>query len=312
MKAKSIVYEKPYIVLNPIAGHSKPDELRELLDEVCKRNGWAQEIYLTTGAENEDISHLTQRAVKQGADLVIAAGGDGTVSLVVNGLIGTNIPLGILPVGTGNGLARAMGVPLDFSAALDMIAGENIILPLDTMQAFNKHYVLNVSAGISSRSMDQTPVEEKRRFGMLAYAQTMIKDVIESEPIQFRLEVDGLQVMVPATEVLVSNGEVLQEPPQIFGAREAFCNGQMTVLMLTAKQPGEFVRLAWDLLTNSKDSHHELHDLTAEKCIRIDVAGESQPVQADGELIGETPVEIRIFPQSVRVIVPPLDQNDSN
>jgi diacylglycerol kinase family enzyme len=235
---------------------------------------------------------------------VAAAGGDGTVSAVVNGLANQDIPLGIIPVGTGNGLARAMNIPLDLVEAIHLLAGEHELQPLDAMQVGDKYFILNVSAGISSRAMRETKSEDKRRLGMLAYAQTIVEDLKESKTSRFNLLLDGLQVQVEAAEVLVANGTVLKEGSYVFGSRRRYNDGEMEINILTASQPSEYVRLALDLLLNPKESIQDLHDLTARESVVLDVEGQPQPVQADGELIGRTPVEIKLARSAIRVVVP--------
>jgi diacylglycerol kinase family enzyme len=207
-------------------------------------------------------------------------------------------------VGTGNGLARAMNIPLDLVEAIRLLAGEHELQPLDAMQVGDKYFILNVSAGISSRAMRETKPEEKRRLGMLAYAQTIVKDLTESKTSRFQLLLDGLQVQVEAAEVLVANGTVLKEGSYVFGSRRRYNDGEMEINILTASQPSEYVRLALDLLLNPKESIQDLHDLTARESVVLDVEGQPQPVQADGELIGRTPVEIKLARSAIRVVVP--------
>lgn len=291
-----------YVVLNPVAGNSDPEDLREALVALFEERGWIHDVYLTTGREN--VSELTRAAVHQGADLVVAAGGDGTVSGVVNGIIGTPALLGIVPVGTGNGLARALNIPLSPEKALRLLAHDNSTARLDTMRVGDQYFVLNVSSGISSRAMVETAPEEKQRFGMLAYAQKILRDLVGVEPVRFILTLDGFRVEVDAIEVLVSNGDILTEPSYLFGSKEDLGDGQLGVNIVTAKRTTDFVRLAWDLLVNTEEPKNDLQDLRVRESIRIEVAGDPQPVQGDGEPIQQTPVEVKLVPRSLEVIIP--------
>jgi diacylglycerol kinase (ATP) len=295
-------YQHIYVVLNPVAGHSQTEDLRPAIEQHFRAAGLTYEIYETTGEEN--IAEITRNALKQGSDLVVAAGGDGTVSGVIDGLVHEEVPLGIIPVGTGNGLARAMGIPLEPEDAIRLLTGDHILFPLDAMQVEDHYFVLNVSAGISSRAMRETGPEEKRRLGILAYVQTILKDVVQVETRVFKMDLDGLTVQVEAAEVLVANGTVLLEPPLLFGSRDHYKDGQLEVNILTAKQTSEFVRLARDLLLDPQETKSDLHDFNVKKRILLDVVGEPLPVQADGELIGQTPVEIQLVPGALKVVVP--------
>ena len=300
-----------YIVLNPIAGHSNPEKLQETIKEFCKRLEWEFEVYLTTGEEEEDVAGITQDATEKGATIVVAAGGDGTVAGVINGLVHRDIPLAILPAGTGNGLARAMRIPLDQEKAMNLIAEDFKIQTLDVMRVKDHFYVLNVSAGISSKAMEETLPEDKQRFGMIAYAQTILKDVMEIKPVMFSLTLDGLHVQVKATEVLIANGQFLKGPPFLFGPRDKFNDGTLEVNILTAEKPTDYVALAWDLLQGPDQDKSELHDLRIRESITIETPGGTQSVQADGELIGETPVEIHLVRNALKVLVPP-DRPEEN
>ena len=299
-----------YVILNPVAGSSDPDDLRQAIEELSRKRGWIHDVYVTTGREN--IAEVTRAACKQGADLIIAAGGDGTVASVVNGVKDTGVPLGVIPVGTGNGLARAMRIPIEPQAAMDLLFGEHTIREIDAMQVGDRYFILNVSAGISSRAMNMTDSEEKQRFGILAYAGKIVQDVLESEPSLFRLVVDGFEVKVRASEVLVSNAELLKEPPYLFGTPEGFSDGQFDVNILTAESPGDYIRLAWDLLSDSQESKNNLEDFTVRESISIDVLGEPHLVQADGEEIGHTPVEVRMARNAIKIVVPKPGQESAS
>ena len=302
-------FQHIYVILNPIAGNSRVEDLRPVLEEHFTTAGLSYEIYETTG--EEDIAEVARKAREHGADLVVAAGGDGTVSGVVNGLVRQDVPLGIIPLGTGNGLARAMSIPLDPEQALRLLTEEHVIFPIDAMQVGDRYYILNVSAGISSRAMRETSPEEKRSKGILAYAQTILKDLSQPKTSLFNLELDGLSVQIRAAEVLVANGSVLQETPILFGSRDQYQDGRLEVNILTASDTADYVRLASELLLNPQEAKSDLQDLSVKDHIRLDVDGSPIPVQADGELIGHTPVEIRLAPGALKIVTPVTGKDEA-
>lgn len=295
-------FQKIFVLFNPVAGHADSDGLRTALEEFCALHGWDHEIYQTTA--RDDLAILARRSVEQGVDLVIAAGGDGTVTGAINGLVGTPVPLAVIPVGTGNGLARALNIPLDPPAAIELLAGDHRLIALDALQVGERYFLLNVSAGISARSIEKTSHEDKQSYGMLAYARKIAGEVIETQPSVFQLELDGHTLRVRAIEVLVSNNDPLETAPNIFGTPEQFKDGQASVAIVTADSPGDYVRLAFNLLLDPQEPGEDVHTLTVRRSIRIDVEGESQPVQADGEVIGRTPVEVLLVPGLLRVLAP--------
>lgn len=291
-----------YTIVNPASGNADVQAVERALADLSRRNGWKTEVYRMSG--DEDLAEVAQQACSQGATRIAAAGGDGTVTGVINGLVDSNVPVAIIPIGTGNGLARAMKIPLKITGAVRLLAEEYAIQEIDAMRVHDKHYILNVSAGISSRAMGDTPSEEKQRKGILAYAETILKDDSKHKASIFDLEIDGHRVSVKSVEVLVSNGRILKESPLLFGARDSFSDGQLQVNILQASNLSEFVDLAWDLILDVKEGNSKLHSLAIHQQIRMDTPGKAMPVQADGEVIGQTPVDIHLVPKAVRVVVP--------
>ena len=146
---------KTYIVLNPVAGVSEPVTVRERIESALQAREVPFEIYETTGQKHEDIRQLVRAAVKQGFKLFISAGGDGTLSSVIDGLVFTELPLVIIPTGTWNVLARALDIPLQIDQAIDLVFQDHKIQTVDAMQVGDKdnYFVLSVSAGIGALAM---------------------------------------------------------------------------------------------------------------------------------------------------------------
>jgi diacylglycerol kinase family enzyme len=136
---------KAYVVLNPVAGVSEPVTVRERIESALQAREVPFEIYETTGQKHEDIRQLVRAAVKQGFKLFISAGGDGTLSSVIDGLVGTELPLVIIPTGTWNALARALDIPLQIDQAIELVFQDHKIQTIDAMQVGENYFVLSVS-----------------------------------------------------------------------------------------------------------------------------------------------------------------------
>ena len=139
---------KTYVVMNPVAGVSEPGTVREKIESALQARDIPLEIYETSG--EEDIKQLVRDAVKKGFKLFISAGGDGTLSSVIDGLVGTEIPLVIIPTGTWNALARALDIPLQVDQAIDLLFQEHKIQTIDAMDVDGNYFVLSVSAGVGA------------------------------------------------------------------------------------------------------------------------------------------------------------------
>ena len=293
-----------FVVFNPSAGkEAQAAEVRAALTRHFMPPRWTLEIYETTGQADEDVAALCRAACEKGADLVIAAGGDGTLIGVANGLVHSPVPLGILPLGTGNGLARALLIPLNLDEAIELLVNDHTVMAIDALQVGERYFFSNVSVGISPKMMKDTKSADKKLFGPLAYALAMIKRSGVFQLQRYTLTLDGRPRSIRAAEVLISSPTLLEKPPFLLGPPETLDDGQLEVYVVTAHTVGDYARLVWDLFRRPGKSAAKLSHLAATHSVRIE-ADRSHLVQADGEVIGHTPVEVQLIPKAIRVIRP--------
>jgi diacylglycerol kinase family enzyme len=152
--------------------------------------------------------------------------------------------------------------------------------------------------------MDGTKSEEKKRFGLLAYIWTMLKKSTIFQLHRYTLTIDGQRRRIRASEILISNTTLLEKPPFIFGPVETLHDGQVEVYVITAGNLGEYLRLVWDLIRPGGYNAAMLHHWEGRQHLRIETHRSPQLVQADGEVIGHTPVEIQIVPNALHVVMP--------
>ena len=169
---------------------------------------------------------------------MIAAGGDGTLIGVANGLVHSPVPLGILPLGTGNGLARALLIPLKLDEAMELLVNDHTVMEIDALQVGERHFFSNVSVGISPEMMKDTNSADKKLFGRLAYVLAMIKRSGVFQLQRYTLTLDGLPRSIRAAEVLISNPTLLEKPPFLFGPPETLDDGQTGGLRGHGAHPG--------------------------------------------------------------------------
>ena len=121
---------------------------------------------------------------------------------------------------------------------------------------------------------------------------------------RYTVTLDGRSRSIRAAEVMISNTTLLKKPPFVFGSPETLGDGQFEVYVLTAHTPWDYLRLVWDMLFRAGKPAAKLSHWAVRQSARIDAPRRSPMVQADGEVIGRTPVEIKLVPQALRVIVP--------
>jgi diacylglycerol kinase (ATP) len=292
-----------FVVLNPKAGNSDlANDIHMALEKYFPTPEWTTEIYEMTG--DEDIAALCRDSCERGACLVVAAGGDGTLVSVANGLVDSHIPLGVLPLGTGNDLARILGIPLKLQDALELLAGDHDVIEVDALKVGKRYFLSNVSVGISPHVMKDTKPEQKKRFGRLAYLWTLVRQSSIFRLHRYRLTIDGQSHVVRAAEVMVSNTTLLEELPSLFGPPKYLNDAYLEVYMVTARTWREYLQMAWDLIRRRGKSATKLYHLGVKRSIGIETYGSPQLVQADGEVIGRTPVEVELVPKALHVIMP--------
>ena len=301
------VQQKPktYVVLNPVAGVSEPGSVRERIESALQEHDFPVEIYETTGKQEEDIKQLVRNAVKQGFQLFISAGGDGTLSSVIDGLVGTNIPLVIIPTGTWNALARALDIPLQVDQAIDLLFQPHRIQTIDAMQVGQDYFVLSVSAGIGAMTMKDVERKDKRRLGKLADLRKALAEMLEFRSFQFEVKIDGeLTTRFRAAELMVANTSILGLKALRLDQNIRMDDGKLNVCRIYANTVGEYLKLGLSMLRGDQERNWNVLCVEASQEVEIR-SRERIPVQGDGELIGQLPITVKLRPQAIRVMTPP-------
>ena len=290
-----------FIIANPKAGSMDVERFKDDLARIFSESEHAFEIYFTQ--PDEKIAATIAHAIQEGWNVIAAAGGDGTVSTVADGLRDTEVPLGILPMGTGNVLAQELNIPLKLGQAVELMIGENRHRPVDAMEINGRFYLLYAGVGITSAMMSGASSESKRHFRIFAYLWSGLRKLSGWQPFHFRLEIDGRQLSSSAIEVGVANARTAGGKPFNWGKEVSVDNNQLTVCIVRSKSIWDYIGTIFDLLLGRTRQSRHIHCFSAHHHIKIDALA-AISVEADGELIGKTPVEIRVVPQAVTMIVP--------
>jgi len=291
-----------FVVLNPMAGSCTADDVRQALERQLGEQ-IQTDIYETTGATGEDIVALVRAELANNPSVVVAAGGDGTISDVAEALIGTDTRLGIIPVGTANIFARELGIPLDLEGACALLDGQPSTTNVDAMKVGKQYFVLQIGIGIDSLMIRDTDRQSKRRFGRAAYIWTAFTRLIGYQPTRFTIVADGKRIRPRASQVLIANGGVLGAPPFRWGPDIRPDDGKINVCIVSARTALDYIGLIWHTLLDQQRRDRNVRYLTAERSIAIS-ADQALPIQADGEIIGDTPIQIEVIPDALKVIVP--------
>jgi diacylglycerol kinase (ATP) len=225
---------------------------------------------------------------------------------IAGALAGTGRPLGPLPAGTGNLLARAMNIPLRMDRAVAaLVSGKEMQIDLGRL-GDGRRFAVAAGIGIDATMVMETPRWLKRRIGVLAYAlmatRAAVRAIASGTAIQARLTVDGITENHRATTILVANFGSLLSNRITLGPTIHADDGMLDVCLLAPRSLIDGVRIMWRMLTRNFSDHPTMIYRRGSR-IHIETDPPCQ-AQADGELIGFTPLDISVEPASVKILVP--------
>lgn len=285
---------KTCFIANPRSGHTAP-RLPELTRHV--RNLGA-ELRLT-----EHPGHaraLAAAAVQDGCATVVAVGGDGTVNEVAGALAGTGATLGILPAGSGNGLARHLGVHGSWPRALDILAAGHT-RPLDAGRA-DGHPFFAV-AGLGFEALLAERFNRARRRGLAAYALIVLRSLRAGQPLPVRIHAAGKTWNLPVLTLAVANASQYGGGARI-APRARTDDGRLDLCALPPLRPGNTLNLTWRLLTGQIERAPGVLCLQGAEFL-VERPGKG-PLQTDGEVHpAGAAVRFTVTPGALRVLCPP-------
>lgn len=270
--------------------------LRKLVDWVRER-GHTVIPYVTW--EKGDGRRLARDAASHDADVVIAAGGDGTVNEVVNGLDGLDVPMGIIPIGTANDFARQVGIPLDADHAMDVILRRKPVR-IDTAEINGRRFLNVSSGGIGAEATASTPVETKEALGPLAYAVIGLRKLAQLHPWSARFTGDGFELNEKFVVFAVGNARATGGG-QLITPRARVRDGLLDVVIVGEMPRAELARVA---LRIKKGEHLEHEQVRYYQTAWITIeAKKPLMVNVDGEPIEEKRLEYRARQGDLRIFL---------
>ena len=301
-------YRRVHVVINPASGKDEP--ILNTLNDVFREHDVAWDISLTH--KYGDATEQARAAIAAGVDLVVGYGGAGTQHEVANACLraaaetGRTAPMGILPGGTGNGFAREMGVPKTLRDATVLLCTSTSTRSIDVgrlvsvqePQAQDRYFIQRLYVGIEPE--EQTSRELKEKYGVFAYAINMAERAGTQQRHHYRAEVDGEPLEFDGSKIYVINSGMMGTGLQITHSY-AIDDGLLDCFLLDPQNLDSIAAAAVRFL--------DVHTASASRFYRqarsITIAAEpDQPVWADGEYIGRTPVSVDVLPQALTVVVP--------
>jgi diacylglycerol kinase (ATP) len=287
------------VIANPTSGSyaSHAQEVEETM-AFLRHSGWKVDLRLTEAAG--DGRRLAREAVEQEAEVVIAAGGDGTINEVIQELAGSETALGVLPIGTVNVWAREMGIPLESVGAREVLLhGETRRIDLGRIN--DRFFLLMVGIGFDGEVVQSVEKKRFKRFGALGYLFASIRMSVRFDGFRVSLKINEREVRIRALQIVIGN-------TQLYGGAikltwHAKCDdGLLDVCIVRTGSLWRQVLTLMDVLLQRKRGRQFM---SYETCTSLEVRTR-RPIamQIDGDAAGQTPAIVRVVPGALRVIVP--------
>ena len=285
------------LLVNPTSGRGRGRRAGAQAAAALRAGGLAVDVL--TGSDIAEARELAAGAVALGYDAVVAVGGDGMVNLVLQAVAGTSVPLGIVPAGSGNDFARALGLtPNDAPAAAKVIAAGHL-RTVDAALAGDRWYAGVLSAGFDSNVNERANAMTWPR-GPARYNVAIVAELRVFRPVTFSVVLDGRALEQEAMLVAVGNATS-------YGGGMRVCpgalldDGQLSVTVLGRVSKAEFLRVFPRVYKGTHVSHPAVSVHTA-ATVGLDAAG--VVAYADGEYVGPLPVRIAAVPSALNLLVP--------
>jgi YegS/Rv2252/BmrU family lipid kinase len=296
------------LIFNPIAGQGNPDE-----DLTTIRAILEPEFSLTIEFTDKDVSagDLARQAIRQGAETIIASGGDETLSEVATALVGSNIPLGIISRGTANAFANALDLPNSIEGACQTILQGNTRV-VDTASCNGLPMVLLAGIGFEAETVERADRQAKKRFGVLAYILAGFQQLRNLKAFRVEIETESKIIKTAASAVTIANvapaTSVLAQGP----AEVVIDDGLLDLTIVAPTSVAGAIAATYHLLqTAFSGDPAQRDDIGYLRANYFKIkTNPPQKVVLDGEMIGQTPIEIQCIPSSLMVFVPKADEED--
>ncbi|NJN72904.1 MAG: lipid kinase [Limnothrix sp. RL_2_0] len=304
--------KKVCLIFNPVSGSGNAFQD---LKQICEILTPHVDLEVRFTAPDLSAIELTHQAIAHGAEMIIASGGDGTVSHVANVLDNTDIVLAVIPRGTANAFAAALTLPTDVKGACESILS-GLPRRIDTATCNGEQMILLAGVGLEAKAISETDRETKQKFGFFAYLATAFKQLNElttfTAELEFKTSEDGSVEQKTVEEVLAITVANLAPNTSILahGTHAVSGNdGLLDVTILTMPEKSEVLGVlsaSYELFKSSfKEDMADHPNIQALRVNSLRVqADPPQDLLLDGDLMGETPVNFQVNHLSLLVQFP--------
>ncbi|MCD4681561.1 MAG: diacylglycerol kinase family lipid kinase [Bacteroidales bacterium] len=288
---------KILFIINPISGTGKQKSVKALIDKHIDRDKFEYSIVYTKAGG--DATKISKEAIGENFNIIVAVGGDGSINEIARSIVNTNVSLGIIPTGSGNGLANHLHIPLKLIPAIKVI-NRNKTTNIDTA-SINKHLFVSI-AGMGFDGLISKKYAKVNKRGFWPYFRLVTEEFQKYKPKTYKIFIDGKKTIVDALMINFANTDQFGYNTSI--APEAKINDGMIDVAILQKPPLIKIPYLVHLLYHKKIHHSKLMQLIKAKEVVV-FQKKKRVVNVDGEAIklGKR-IKVRIKPASLKIIIP--------
>ena len=287
------------VIANPVAGRGEGTAIADAVVAVLRQHGWQAEAAVTEGPGHARAIVREARAAE--LDAVVAVGGDGLVNEIINGPLDPEVALGVIPAGTGNVLARELGLPLRWRAAADSLL-RSVAVRFDVGVANGRRFLLMLGVGWDAHLLEEVGRAPRPWLGIWQYVPAILRTAWQPHVYQFSVTADGEQHDSPGWMLIAGNTNLytwlFRPTPEASPA-----DGVLDFALLRGKGRLALTRaLLRSVARKTVCEREAVYFRAASAIVR------TEPVasfQVDGDLAGEATVEISVEPRALRLLAPP-------
>ncbi len=289
-----------YIIINPAAGIGK--SILPIINASMKEAGIKWEALITHQAG--DAIQFAKAVVKEKIDALAVYGGDGTLREAISGLIGSEIPLVILPGGSANVMATELGIPSDLKEACTILSHSPLETKAIDVGQFDKHYfIVGISFGFEADVVKGADRKTKNKIGIFAYLLSAVRALKITKKAVYHLKIDGQEHKVQGLMCLVTNTGNLGFSNISFDKHIDVSDGFLDVVVVQKVNLSLFKLIVVTLLKRERPDNLELVKHWQGKDISVS-SSPKQTIQCDGEILKKISLRIKIIPGAIKVLVP--------
>lgn len=288
------------VIINAASGVGSSDDVRASLQEAFAANDLDVNFHFAKGGD--EIERMA-KAAGSGAEIVVAGGGDGTISAVAAEVYKSGKTLGVLPLGTLNNFSKDLGIPQDLAEAVRVIA-ENNTTTIDLAEVNGRICINNSSIGLYPRIVRKREQQQRLGYGKWRAAAWAALRIFRLSPfLRVRIELDGKTFLRKTPFVFVGNNQYEMELYNI-GRRPVLNGGKLSVYFLHRSGRWGVILLLFHTFTGRVRQWRDFEEVMTDSVL-IQTRRKRLPVALDGEVaIMDTPLEYKILPKALKVIVP--------